>query len=116
MFKTNGRYYVCSSDLHGWTASHSYTISATSILGTYGTEGVIGNTDLDFSPVTQTGLFITVKGTAQDTVIFGGDRWPDFAGNGSRRVSRPLAPSAARLGGKPPPLPLVLTCRFLELT
>ena len=82
MFKTNGRYYVCSSDLHGWNASHSYYISATNIMGPYGTEGVIGNTDLDFSHVTQTGLFVTVKGTAQETVIFGGDRWSDFAGNG----------------------------------
>jgi hypothetical protein len=82
MFKANGRYYVCSSDLHGWNASHSYYISATNILGPYGSEGVIGNTDLDFSHVTQTGLFITIKGTTQETVVFGGDRWSDFAGNG----------------------------------
>ncbi len=82
MFKAGGRYYVCSSDLHGWNASHAYYISATNIMGPYGAEGVIGNTDLDFSHVTQTGLFITVKGTAHDTVIFGGDRWSDFAGNG----------------------------------
>jgi hypothetical protein len=39
------------------------------------------NTDADFSHVTQTGLFVTVKGT-QDLVVFGGDRWADFAGNG----------------------------------
>jgi hypothetical protein len=82
MFKYKGRYYLCSSDLHGWNASHSYYISATTILGPYGTEGVIGGTDADFSHVTQTGLFLTVKGSAQDTVIFGGDRWSDFAGNG----------------------------------
>jgi hypothetical protein len=82
MFKYNGRYYLCSSDLHGWNASHSYYISATNILGPYGTEGVIGTTDADFSHVTQTGLFLTVQGSAQATVIFGGDRWSDFAGNG----------------------------------
>ena len=82
MFKYNGRYYLCSSDLHGWNASHSYYISATNILGPYGTEGVIGNTDADFSHVTQTGLFVTVSGTSQSLVIFGGDRWSDFAGNG----------------------------------
>jgi len=82
MFKYQGRYYVCSSDLHGWNASHSYYISATSITGPYSAEAVIGGTDLDFSHVTQTGLFITVKGSAQDLVIFGGDRWSDFAGNG----------------------------------
>ena len=31
MFKHSGRYYVCSSDLHGWNASHTYCISATNI-------------------------------------------------------------------------------------
>jgi hypothetical protein len=82
MFKYKGRYYVCSSDLHGWNASHSYYISATNILGPYSAEAVIGGTDLDFSHVTQTGLFFTVKGTSQETVVFGGDRWSDFAGNG----------------------------------
>ena len=82
MFKANGRYYACSSDLHGWNASHTYCISATNILGPYGAEVVMGNTDLDFSHVTQTGLFLTVKGAKQDLVIFGGDRWSDFAGNG----------------------------------
>ena len=82
MFKYGGRYYACSSDLHGWNASHSYCISATSILGPYSAETVMGNTDLDFSHVTQTGLFFTVKGSTQSTVVFGGDRWSDFAGNG----------------------------------
>jgi glycosyl hydrolase family 43 len=82
MFKYKERYYVCSSDLHGWNASHSYCISAANITGPYGAEAVVGGTDSDFSHVTQTGLFITVKGSAQDVVIFGGDRWSDFAGNG----------------------------------
>ena len=82
MFKYNGTYYFCSSDLHGWNASHSYYIAATKIMGPYGAEGVIGNTDNDFSHVSQTGFFITVKGTSGTTVIFAGDRWSDFAGNG----------------------------------
>ena len=82
MFKYSGTYYFCSSDLHGWNASHSYYIAATNIMGPYGTEGIIGNTDNDFSHVSQTGFFFTVKGTAGTTVIFAGDRWSDFAGNG----------------------------------
>ena len=82
MFKVNGMYYFCSSDLHGWNASHSYYIAASNIMGPYGAEGVIGNTDHDFSHVSQTGFFVTVKGTAGTTVIFAGDRWSDFAGNG----------------------------------
>jgi hypothetical protein len=82
MFKYGGTYYFCSSDLHGWNASHSYYIAATKIMGPYGAEGIIGNTDNDFSHVSQTGFFITVSGTAGTTVIFAGDRWSDFAGNG----------------------------------
>jgi len=82
MFKHRGRYYFCSSDLHGWNASHSYVISATNITGPYGTESVIGGTDMDFSHVTQTGFFVSVPGTKDTTVIFAGDRWSDFAGNG----------------------------------
>jgi hypothetical protein len=82
MYKYGGRYYLNSSDLHGWNASHTYSISAANILGPYSTESVIGNTDADFSHVTQSGLFVSVHGTSQTTVVFGGDRWSDFAGNG----------------------------------
>jgi hypothetical protein len=32
--------------------------------------------------VTQTGFFFNVKGSSQTTVVFAGDRWADFAGNG----------------------------------
>lgn len=82
MFKYNGRYYFCSSDLHGWNSSHTYCVSATNILGPYGAEFVMANTDPDYSHVTQTGFFVTVKGSAGSFVIFAGDRWSDFAGNG----------------------------------
>jgi len=82
MFKNNGTYYFCSSDLHGWNASHTYCMSSKSILGTYSPEFVLDGTDADFSHVSQTGFFLTVNGTKQSTVIFAGDRWSDFAGNG----------------------------------
>jgi hypothetical protein len=82
MYKYGGRYYFNSSDLHGWNASHTYYISAANIYGPYSAEGVIGSTDADFSHVAQSGLFVTVHGSAATTVIFGGDRWSDFAGNG----------------------------------
>jgi hypothetical protein len=32
--------------------------------------------------VTQTGFFVSVQGTAGSFIIFAGDRWSDFAGNG----------------------------------
>ena len=82
MFKHDGTYYFCSSDLHGWNASQSYCMSATNITGPYSAEFVMEGTVADFSHVTQTGFFISVKGSAQNTIIFAGDRWSDFAGNG----------------------------------
>jgi hypothetical protein len=82
MFKYNGTYTFCSSDLHGWNASQTYCVSATNIKGPYGAEFVLAGTDADFSHVTQTGFFISVQGSAQTTIIFAGDRWSDFAGNG----------------------------------
>jgi hypothetical protein len=82
MFKYNGTYVFCSSDLHGWNASQSYCVSATSLKGPWSAEFVLDGTGSDFSHVTQTGFFIAVKGTAQTTIIFAGDRWSDFAGNG----------------------------------
>jgi hypothetical protein len=39
-------------------------------------------TQADFSHVTQTGFFFAVKGSEQTTIVFAGDRWSDFAGNG----------------------------------
>jgi hypothetical protein len=82
MFKYAGRYYFCSSDLHGWNASHCYVISSTSIQGTYSAESIMTNTDADFCHVSQTGFFVTVAGTSGTTVIFAGDRWSNLAGNG----------------------------------
>ncbi len=82
MFKYKGKYYFCASDLHGWNASHSYYMVADSINGPYSKWKVMDGTDNDFSYVTQTGFFYTVKGSKQETVLFCGDRWSDFAGNG----------------------------------
>ena len=84
MFKYKGKYYFCSSDLHGWNASHCYVLesASTNIMGPYLPEYVMNRTDLDFCHVTQTGFFCTVHGTNGTTVLFVGDRWCDFAGNG----------------------------------
>ncbi|WP_433934199.1 family 43 glycosylhydrolase [Sorangium cellulosum] len=82
MFKHEGTYYFCSSDLHGWNTSATYCVSATNIRGPWSEEFVMKNTELDYSHVTQTGFFIHVYGTEQTTIIYAGDRWADFAGNG----------------------------------
>jgi hypothetical protein len=82
MFKYEGTYYFCSSDLHGWNTSQTYCVSATDVHGPWSDEFVLKGTEPDYSHVTQTGFFIQVYGTEQTTIIFAGDRWADFAGNG----------------------------------
>lgn len=82
MFKYNGVYYFCSSDLHGWNTSQTYCMSAKNILGPYSEEFILEGTQHDFSHVTQTGFFIQVKGTKGSFVVNAGDRWSNFAGNG----------------------------------
>ncbi|MFJ6671184.1 carbohydrate-binding protein [Actinosynnema sp. NPDC091369] len=84
MFKLDGRYYHAASDLHGWNTSVTHVLESTGngVQGTYSAEYTLAGTELDYSHVTQTGFFVTVKGTKQNTVIFAGDRWADFAWNG----------------------------------
>jgi len=91
MFEYDGKYYICASDLYGWNASHAYYIVLDSLEPEYlatldaaplnKMEVMDGCSD-DFCHVTQTGFFYKVEGSKQDTVIFCGDRWAGFAGNG----------------------------------
>lgn len=78
MFKHNGKYYICSSDLHGWNASATHYIYSDSIQGQYTTDQVLEGSQYDYSHVSQSGFFVTIG----NTVIYCGDRWSDFAGNG----------------------------------
>ncbi|GAA3614342.1 family 43 glycosylhydrolase [Kineosporia mesophila] len=84
MFKADGHYYVASSDLHGWNASTTHIIrsAGTDITGPYSADAVLDGSQQDYSHVTQSGFFINVTGTEQDTVLYAGDRWSDFAWNG----------------------------------
>lgn len=85
MFKFRGKYYMCASDLYGWDASHAYYLVADNIHGPYVPKDsmeVMDGCVTDFAHVTQTGFFVTVRGTKQETVVYCGDRWADFAGNG----------------------------------
>ena len=84
MFKLDSKYYHAASALHGWNTSVNYVNESTSgnIQGSYSGEFVLPGTEMDYSHVTQTGFFVTVKGTKQNTVIYAGDRWADFAWNG----------------------------------
>ncbi|MCM1490822.1 MAG: family 43 glycosylhydrolase [Muribaculum sp.] len=86
MFKYNGKYYVCASDLYGWNASNLYYLEAESIYGPYKPANSMkvmpGSAD-DYGHVTQTGFFFTVRGSEEETVIACGDRWAGFAGNGN---------------------------------
>ena len=63
-------YYLESSNIYGpYTPTNSMQIMP-------------GSSD-DYGHVTQTGFFYTVRGTEQETVIYCGDRWAGFAGNGN---------------------------------
>ncbi|WP_215732183.1 family 43 glycosylhydrolase [Lentzea atacamensis] len=82
MFKLDGKYYHAASALHGWNTSVTHVLESNSIQSGYSGEYTLAGTEMDYSHVTQTGFFVTVKGTKQNTVIFAGDRWADFAWNG----------------------------------
>ncbi|MGX9219728.1 family 43 glycosylhydrolase [Massilia varians] len=82
MFKYKGLYYFCSSDLHGWNASRSFYMTATSITGPYTPEKLIEGTEADFSHVSQNGFFVPVQGSEATTVLYAGDRWSNYAANG----------------------------------
>jgi hypothetical protein len=43
---------------------------------------VMKGVENDYAHVTQTGFFFSVKGSKQETIVYCGDRWADFAGNG----------------------------------
>lgn len=85
MFKYQGKYYLFASNLYGWDSSYAYYLVADDIRGPYlpTNEMLIapGSMD-DYAHISQTGFFVKVKGTQQETVIFCGDRWANFAGNG----------------------------------
>ena len=85
MFRLGDRYYMGTSDLHGWNSSVSYIIESlgADVQGEYTSNAVLPGTEKDYSHVTQTGFYITVHGTEQDTVIHAGDRWAGFAWNGT---------------------------------
>ncbi|WP_207425608.1 family 43 glycosylhydrolase [Pedobacter sp. SYSU D00535] len=85
MFKYKGRYYMAASNLYGWDASLAYYLVADDIRGPYEPRNnmlVMDGASDDYAHVTQTGFFVTLRGTKQETVVYCGDRWSDFAGNG----------------------------------
>jgi hypothetical protein len=85
MFKYKGRYYMTASNIYGWDASYAYYLVADDIRGPYTPTNnmqVMKGSENDYAHVTQTGFFFNIKGTKQETVVYCGDRWANFAGNG----------------------------------
>lgn len=85
LFKYKGKYYLCASNLYGWDSSYAYYLVSDDIYGPYTPVNdmqVMEGCEKDYAHISQTGFFYTVRGTEQETVIFCGDRWADFAGNG----------------------------------
>jgi hypothetical protein len=85
MFKYKGKYYMAASNIYGWDASYAYYLVADDIRGPYlptnDMQVMPGSAD-DYAHITQTGFFFNVKGAKQETVVYCGDRWANFAGNG----------------------------------
>ncbi len=85
LFKYKGRYYMSASNIYGWDASFAYYLVADDIRGPYTPTNkmqIMKGCEADFAHVSQTGFYYTIHGTKQETVLYCGDRWADFAGNG----------------------------------
>jgi hypothetical protein len=85
MFKYKDKYYLAASQLYGWDGSNAYYLKADDIWGPYLPENdmqIFPGAEDDYAHISQTGFFYTVRGSKKETVIFCGDRWADFAGNG----------------------------------
>lgn len=85
MFKYKNKYYMAASNIYGWDSSFAYYLVSDTIRGPYlptnDMQIMRGSSD-DYAHVTQTGFFYTIKGSKEETVLYCGDRWADFAGNG----------------------------------
>lgn len=85
MFKYQNRYYMFASNIYGWDASFAYYLVADDIRGPYVPTNdmlVMKGCEEDFAHISQTGFFFSVKGSQKETIVYCGDRWADFAGNG----------------------------------
>ena len=85
MFKYKGKYYLCASNIYGWDSSYAYYLVADNVMGPYTPENkmeIMDGCERDYAHITQTGFFYTVRGSQAETVVYCGDRWCDFAGNG----------------------------------
>ena len=85
MFKYKGKYYMFASNIYGWDGSYAYYLVADDIRGPYRPANemlITKGCEADYAHVSQTGFFINVKGGKQETVLYCGDRWAEYAGNG----------------------------------
>ncbi|MFH7001858.1 family 43 glycosylhydrolase [Flavobacterium bizetiae] len=85
LFKYNNKYYMFASNIYGWDASFAYYLTADDIRGPYVPVNdmlFMNGASEDFAHISQTGFFFSVKGSKQETIVFCGDRWANFAGNG----------------------------------
>lgn len=86
MFRYGDKYYFTGSDLYGWYGSRVYYFASDEILGDYNNETklphIMNGARDGYAHNSQAGFYVTVHGSEQEQVIYCGDRWGDFAGNG----------------------------------
>ena len=76
---------MAASNIYGWDASFAYYLVSDDIRGPYlpaNDMQIMKGSAEDYAHVTQTGFFYTIKRNNKETVVYCGDRWADFAGNG----------------------------------
>lgn len=85
LFKHDGLYYLCASNDHGWDASRTFYLTARHPMGPFKMEGdmrIMRGSNVDYSHTSQTGFFITTQGCQAPLVVYCGERWAQWAGNG----------------------------------
>ncbi len=85
MFRYEDKYYLFASNIYGWDGSLAYYLVSDSIYGPYTPTNnmeIMQGCEQDYAHISQTGFFFNVVGKEQETVVFCGDRWADFADNG----------------------------------
>jgi len=85
MFKYGGKYYLCASNIYGWDSSYAYYLVSDDIRGPYTPVNdmkIMAGSAEDYAHISQTGFFCSVKTGDKETILYCGDRWANFAGNG----------------------------------
>jgi Glycosyl hydrolases family 43 len=83
MFYSTGtsQYYLCTSQLAGWSYSYAYQIGSSSIYSGYYGDTEFTGTVSNYTHYSQISFFYNVVGSEDTTYLLACDRWADFSSN-----------------------------------